>query len=691
QDLLLDGRYDEAIVHCRHILSQYPRHIETYCLLGEACLEKGAYDQAKEFFQRALSADPENLMARVGMGLIEAEQGTLPEAIWHMMRAYELAPGNTQVAQELRKLYLKRDGEAKERIELTRGALGRLYARSALFTRAAAEFRAVLSDQPDLADIRVALAENLWREGRRLDAVETSLDLLEELPDCLKANLILGEIWMRSGHTDAAKEKLGAARALDPENLRAQEMMGRDSPLSAEDVRVRELGTAPGAAMEAVSAEQAAEVVAASVMLAPMMDAVLDTVGDETEEFPVVPVSDRLDLAEPPEEGMPSWLAEIEADGEAPEGESASAALDPDVPEAEPPVPEWLRAVMTTTDEEEGVSALQQDQRPERSVAEAPEALLEVPDWLRELEVTAPAVAAAIVVDAALDEPPSDADDLVQEAAVVEEALLVEGREAPAILEEEVLPPQVPEVVDAQPVEKPDSEPVATAPSEATADLMVRPEAGALVQEDTEQRVGAEDDDLPPWVREMESTVAADGPLLGSDLATGLATAVPYAMIEDLGEGEFGPSVGVPAVDDDLPSWVRELEAIAASKETAPAADPAIDATKDDEVMLTPEERSARMGILVDQLESEPANYAARMELARLYRAGEDWDSALGCYEELIAEGERLPEVIAEMKRLEGKEADQERFYRLMGDAYIKSNQLEEAAEMYRLGRQALE
>jgi tetratricopeptide (TPR) repeat protein len=239
--LIQDDLHDEAIAHCQHILRYYPRHIETYCLLGEACLEKGMYREAIEFFQRTLSADPENFVARVGLGIIYDEQGALAEAIWQMERAFELAPGNAEVRRELQRLYTQRDGVEKTRLKLTRAALGHLYARNGLYERAISEFRAVLRQDPELPSIRVALIEALWREGRRLEAVETCLDLLEALPNCLKANLILGEIWMRGGNEDDGEARLNIARSLDPENLVAQEMMGRDSPLPYEEVLIPEL------------------------------------------------------------------------------------------------------------------------------------------------------------------------------------------------------------------------------------------------------------------------------------------------------------------------------------------------------------------------------------------------------------------------------------------------------------------
>ena len=58
-------RLDEAVAHCRHILKTYPKHLETYRLLGKAHLEAKRYDQAVDIFQRVLLAAPEDFVSHV--------------------------------------------------------------------------------------------------------------------------------------------------------------------------------------------------------------------------------------------------------------------------------------------------------------------------------------------------------------------------------------------------------------------------------------------------------------------------------------------------------------------------------------------------------------------------------------------------------------------------------------------------
>src|SRR5450759_5619057 len=84
---MIDGSaYDTAITHCKHILSQYPKYLEAYRLIGKAALEKEDDATAIDIFQRVLAVDPEDFLARVGLSIIFDRGNDLNKAIWHMER-----------------------------------------------------------------------------------------------------------------------------------------------------------------------------------------------------------------------------------------------------------------------------------------------------------------------------------------------------------------------------------------------------------------------------------------------------------------------------------------------------------------------------------------------------------------------------------------------------------------------------
>lgn len=216
ENLIERGQTEEAIAHCKYILQTYPKHIETYRLLGKAFLESQRYGEAADVFQRILASVPDDFVAHVGMSIVRENEGNLNEAIWHMERAFEVQPSNAAVQEELRRLYGRRDGFEPPRIRLTRGALVRMYARGDLYQQAIAEIRAALSDEPIRPDLQVLLARMCFLAGQRIESTEICSDLLGKYPYCYEANRILAEILPGTTRAEDAKIYLQRIYSLDP-------------------------------------------------------------------------------------------------------------------------------------------------------------------------------------------------------------------------------------------------------------------------------------------------------------------------------------------------------------------------------------------------------------------------------------------------------------------------------------------
>ena len=241
-DNLIDhGSIEAALQHSRHILLQYPKAVEVYRLMGKALLEREDDRAAQDVFQRVLSVDPEDFVARVGLSIVHDRNNELDLAIWHMERAFDIAPSNALIQGELRRLYARRDGESPERIPLTRDALARMYAQGDLNAEAIADLRELLREQPDRIDLQVEMAEVLWRDEQRVDASELTQKILNTLPYCLKANLIMGAILRDSGANGESEEPFQRAQAVDPENVFAVAFFGGQGPLVQQPVLVDRL------------------------------------------------------------------------------------------------------------------------------------------------------------------------------------------------------------------------------------------------------------------------------------------------------------------------------------------------------------------------------------------------------------------------------------------------------------------
>ncbi|PID84630.1 MAG: hypothetical protein CSB13_12145 [Chloroflexi bacterium] len=240
--LLDDSQYSLAADHCRYILRQHPRHVDTYRLLARILIEQGDLSGATELFQRVLSAEPNDFIAHAGLSVAYREEDVLSQAIWHLERAYEIEPYNDAIQQELKGLYLDyAERKAREShndyvvdvpdsLLLTKGALARIYIQGELYTQAIEVLQQALAEEEDRIDLEVLLAEALWRDSQRVTAVKVCLQVLDKLPNCITANAVLAEIWLRTGRTEEAQDYLKALQALTLLDVSCQDL---ESPVGS--------------------------------------------------------------------------------------------------------------------------------------------------------------------------------------------------------------------------------------------------------------------------------------------------------------------------------------------------------------------------------------------------------------------------------------------------------------------------
>src|SRR5215208_6609926 len=188
------GQLDEAIAHCHHILKTYPKHLETYRLLGKAYLEYKRHGDAADIFSRVLVSVPNDFVAQVGMSIIRDEENKLDDAIWHMERAFETQPSNPAIQSELQRLYGRRDVVQPPRIRMTRGALAHMYVQGELYPQAISEIKSVLNEDGGRSDMQALLARACYKSGLKNEAVDVASSLLRRYPYALDANRVLVEI-----------------------------------------------------------------------------------------------------------------------------------------------------------------------------------------------------------------------------------------------------------------------------------------------------------------------------------------------------------------------------------------------------------------------------------------------------------------------------------------------------------------
>jgi tetratricopeptide (TPR) repeat protein len=216
ETLVDQGHIDEAVSHCMHILKSFPKHLETYRLMGKAYLEAHRYSDAADIFQRVLLAAPDDFVSHLGMSIVFDEQNDLPSAIWHMERAFEINSTNGGVQSELRRLYSRRDGLEPPKIHLTRGALAQIYAKGGEYQQAIAEVKSVLADEENRSDMKTLLARCYFRVGMKNEAVELCMDLIKQYPYSLDGNRIMVEILPGTSMAPGVEQYRRRIHSLDP-------------------------------------------------------------------------------------------------------------------------------------------------------------------------------------------------------------------------------------------------------------------------------------------------------------------------------------------------------------------------------------------------------------------------------------------------------------------------------------------
>jgi tetratricopeptide (TPR) repeat protein len=91
------GQPKRAIEICRAHLAQMPGHMSGQIVYGQALFEAGEWDEARTVFERALTLDPENLIALRSLGDMALQAGNTSEARTWYSRLLEADPKDAAV------------------------------------------------------------------------------------------------------------------------------------------------------------------------------------------------------------------------------------------------------------------------------------------------------------------------------------------------------------------------------------------------------------------------------------------------------------------------------------------------------------------------------------------------------------------------------------------------------------------
>jgi tetratricopeptide (TPR) repeat protein len=220
EDAISAGRIDDALESCQHILAHYPHSLEAQRLLGEAYLAQGQLEKAQQAFDWVLTNDPENVVTYCSRALISQRMNDFDTALDCYQQAYELSRGNSQIRREFNQLSLR---VGQSHFVFSRAGLARLYMRGDLLPQAIQEWETILAATPDRLDAQTGLLEAYWREGWYDKIEQLAQQILDEVPGCLKALLLLAHVTYPK-HTGQTQQYLQLAETLDPDMVMAREL-----------------------------------------------------------------------------------------------------------------------------------------------------------------------------------------------------------------------------------------------------------------------------------------------------------------------------------------------------------------------------------------------------------------------------------------------------------------------------------
>jgi tetratricopeptide (TPR) repeat protein len=527
------GQQDEAIAHCRHILRKYPKHLDTYRMLGKAYLEARRYNEATDIFHRLLMAVPDDFVAHVGMSIINDVQQNMDAAIWHMERAFEVQPSNSAIQSEMQRLYSRRDGVEPPKIRLTRGALSHMYVQGELYPQAISEISGVLAEDSGRQDMQVLLARAYFHAGQKGESGEICSQLIRRYPYCLDANRVLVELL--PGEEDAEKAQVYRARVieLDPYAAFVTGSIFRSDDVPDEAVSIDHLEW-DGQPVEMDAEWDSNLGIGITGGATPTGEEPSWLKSASADDIPASPLPDEAAPAEKDSSDLPEFLRDAGwgvSDGDVQEGDSTSSG------DAEPALeqgdlPDWVKAMApegaqndenqsdsaASAEEEGGTSNwLDSLQTPDAGTApvatETPDASAgdDLPDWLKSQE-------------GALDQPLESAEAVPSAEEIVETSAEIPAGE--------------------------------TSEGEETPDWLGSMQADSGQAAPAEQTSGGAD--VPDWLGSMDTEAGQDEPLTEKPADEVIASEPPSVeeTAKDLGEAPAEQ----PAADGPSPDWLENMK-----------------------------------------------------------------------------------------------------------------------------------
>jgi len=273
---VLTGETAAAVREYQKILRRSPGLVAAETGLGYARLRAGDAASAAVAFAGVLEGHPDNLPALVGAGSAAFHQGDLDQAFARYRHALDVAPDDPLVK--------KRAAELKLQVADRHMAAGKAAQAAGEDGRAVDEYETALDAAPELASLRLALADLLVARGESSRAVAT----LEEDPlGDRDVSLRLGGVLLAEEEYEQAQEvyrEILARAPTDEEALRGERAAQEALDFEAQPDEYRRIGESPRATRADLAALLAVKVTALSRLSARQPRVAVDIAGSWARE-----------------------------------------------------------------------------------------------------------------------------------------------------------------------------------------------------------------------------------------------------------------------------------------------------------------------------------------------------------------------------------------------------------------------
>ena len=179
-------------------------------------------DSALDDLRAVTSVEPTNAEARAAQARLFQRRGDTDRARMAARQAVELIPTDPEVlATALEILNVEADS-----LETSAAVLARVHLNCGWPDLAERHARAAVTQSPERVDVRLTLAEALWRLGRLPGCEAECRVVADQAEECVRAAVMRAHILSERGRTAEGQELLDRIGRIDPEFREARELLG---------------------------------------------------------------------------------------------------------------------------------------------------------------------------------------------------------------------------------------------------------------------------------------------------------------------------------------------------------------------------------------------------------------------------------------------------------------------------------